>query len=263
MSATYLVDGVPLDDPDGRWSLLEGTVFSTGSSRSVSNIAVPGMDGALPGRSSAASMPLVLKMDALGHTADGLARNLSAISSLLSASSMTVTRVLGGVESTASAQGESVSVPEYFPSALLARFTATLRLPVAVWRGRVADFAGDGQVTTLDGSTAPIDDALLLIDGPATDPVISCGDAWAKLTLTLGSGDAALIDCKTWTVRAGSGVTFAGGGDVKTGVLTTSGGPYLLRLVPRMVATDPAVTAVTVACSDGDLSVRAAPAWLA
>ena len=122
-------------------------------------------------------------------------------------------------------------------------------------------------LSILDGSTAPVDDALVLIEGPVTNPKLTCDGAWFRLGLTLAAGESALVDCRAWSVRAGAGVTLAGGGTVRTGVLTTSGGPYLLRLRPSMVGTDPTVTqvqaSITADSGTPSLTIQAAPAYLA
>lgn len=262
---TYAVDGVPLDDPAGRWGLRKGTLVGSGLSvRGVDSI-IPGVDGSVAVGYEPLDVPsLMLTMSVYGRDYPDLMRNFGALLMLLAPTGpVTVTRTVDGVVVSQAARGKSTTDPEFHPKRKWLTFTATLRLPGVYWRGRAADWAGSGRVTTLDGSTAPISDALLLIEGPATNPRVSCGDQWVELDLTMADGERALVDCARWSVRVGSDVTFDGGGDIRSGALRTSGGPYLLRLVPRVRATDPTLTCVTVGVSDGSLAVRAAPAYLA
>lgn len=271
---TYAIDGVPLDDPNSRWRLLKTTTVGPGLSVRAVDVAIPGMDGNLPAGLEALDAPSQLfRMGVYGRDTAELMLNYGALLPLFT-SGVTVTKTVGGVDRSIAAAGKSTTTPEYFPAGPRLQFTAEMRLPGVFWRGQsatwtvVAPASGTTYpVTTLDGSTAPVDDALVLIDGPVVNPKLTCGTGWFRLGLTLAAGESALVDCRAWTVRAGSGVTFAGGGTVKTGVLSTSGGPYLLRLRPAMVGTDPTVTQVSVALSfdagTPSLSVQASPAFLA
>ena len=119
-------------------------------------------------------------------------------------------------------------------------------------------------MATLAGSSAPIYDARILITGPISNPKVTdvASGAWAKLTADIAAGDAMLLDCKNWLAYRGDSTLDAG--DVgATGLLSTSGGPYMLPLTPQITATDPAVRRVRLSVtgtgftSATGLSVRA------
>lgn len=272
---TYAVSGVPLDDVDGRWRLLKETSIGAGLTVRTVDVSIPGMDGNVQVGFEPLDAPTIqFRMGVYGQDYESLMCSYGALLPLLApSSSVTVTKRVGSQTRSIAARGKSTTQPEFHPAGKRLAFTAELRLPGIFWRGRIAPWrvpapasATEYTVTSLDDSTAPVDDALVLIEGPVVNPKVSCGSSWFRLGLTLASGESALVDCAKWTVRAGSGVTFAGGGTVKTGVLTTSGGPYLLRLRPTMVVCDPTVTRVQVALTYDSgspaLSIQAAPAFL-
>lgn len=272
---TYAIDGVPLDDRDGRWSLRATTEVGPAlSTRAVDN-SLPGMDGIMPvGYEPIDSPSQLFKIGVYGNDATEALRNYSAVLMLV-VGEHELTKTVGTHTTRTRMLGKTTTAPEFFPAGHRLTFTAEVRLPEVYWRDDVSDWVNQSpvsgisyRVTTLDGSTGPIDDALVLIEGPSSNPIrVASDDAWFQVSLALPAGQAALVDCRNWTVRVGAGVTFAGGGDVKTGALTTSGGPYLLRLRPSILATDPQMTQVaitpTFASGSPKLSIRAARSFLA
>lgn len=276
MQATFLIDGAPLDDPDGRWFLISGTEIASGASLRTVDSTVPGMDGSYGVDYEPVDVPsLVMSLAVTGKDrAEMLARYGALARILAPTGAVTITRVLDGVALTAQARGKSISDPDINLFGPLLKFTATLRLPGVYWRGTPATWSRTGVtsgaeyvVTTLDGSTAPVRDAQILVTGPVTDPKVTCGDSWAQLGLTVAAGDSALIDCVAWSVKVGTGLTFGGSGTTQTGSLTASPGDYLLPLTPRMTATDPMKLQVPIGVEGSGMSgatslaVRAASAF--
>lgn len=276
---TYAVDGVPLDDARGRWRLLKGTTVGLGASVRAVSMTIPGVDGtSSPGVETRDEAALALKLAVRGDSYEEMVANYAGLSMLLAPTSpVEVTRRVGSLEWSQSARGRTIDQPTFSAARKEHTVTATLRLPSVFWRGPVDDWSVSGpssgashEVTTLTGSSGPVDDALILIGGPANQPRVTCGSSWFELGLSLTASQSALVDCATWKVRAGSGVTFSGGGSDRSGTLITSGGPYLLRLVPTVQNFDPTDTAVMVALSAGSgmtsgtkLSIRARPSHLA
>lgn len=270
---TFSLDGVALDDERGRWRLLKSTTVSSGLAVRVVDVTIPDMDGSVRvGRESLDTPVWSGRLGVYGDSVRALSAQFDGLARLFRDGSV-LTRTVNGVETSTGVTCRSVSSPEFSAAGRRMSFAAEMRMPDVAWRGRAVTFVGAAvasgvpvDVATLYDSTAPVDDAVVLISGPAVNPMVSCGGSWFRLGITLASGDAALVDCAAWTVRAGAGVTFAGGGTVRTGVLTTSGGPYLLRLRPVMVAADPLFTSTRVALAfdsgSPSLSILAAPAYL-
>lgn len=275
---TYSVAGVPLDDAAGRWSLRKGTLVWPALSLRTVDTVIPGVDGSLPGGYEPVDVPsLVLRMKVSGATYGALRANVGALLSVLAPSGdVPVVQTIDGVSRSITGRGKSTTEPEFSPAQLSASFTATLRLPGVYWRGPSADWSQSEptpgalyEVSSLAGCSAPVSDALVLVTGPVASPKVSdAAGSWAQLALTLAAGEKALLDCDAWTVRRGSGVTFEGGGTDTRGSLVTSGGPYALRLTPRMRAADPVDTLVQLSLSGSGmtsataLAVRARPAYL-
>lgn len=130
-----------------------------------------------------------------------------------------------------------------------ARFTVVVQNPGVYWRGLdTADWSQAGvvsgtayEVTTLEGSSAPIDDAILLLDGPTTgaatitDPATG---AFVRLNEAIPADKAWRVNVATWESRVatqgiGAADTF---GTDKSSVTDQGGGyPRLLRLNPRLI----------------------------
>ena len=63
-------------------------------------------------------------------------------------------------------------------------------------------------LTAFDGSTAPIEDAVVVFEGPCVDPMIATADGWfVQIQDTLTSGQSVTIDCGAWTITGGGGYT--------------------------------------------------------
>lgn len=275
---TYGAADVALDDADGRWSVQSATEIGPGLSTRISATPLPGMDGELATDYEPLDAPtLLIRMRVNGVSDADLMANYRGLLSVLSPTGdLTVTKTVDDVTYQTTARGKSTTAPEYQPAkaAPFLFFNATLRLTGVYWRGDLATWSQAAPssgvaytVSTLDGSTAPVDDALILITGPAQSPSIHCLGRQANLNLTLAGGEKALINCATWSVRYGTDVTFGGGGVSKARSLGNDGGPYALRLIPRIQSGDPtdmrvqvAITA-TAMTSATKLQIRVRPAY--
>lgn len=281
MTITFAIDGAPLDHPLGYWQIESAT--STGQPINVRavNQVVPGFDGVMPVAYETLDVPpqtivLVVNGDGVGGESDvGLQRNINALSGLFQNAAL-LTKTVDGVSRTAVVRLGSLTAPEYSPDAS-ARITAVLRLPKVYWRGPTGDYSrvhpplgGVNRVTTLDGSSGPVDDALILITGPITNPRVTDLNSgeWVQANFAVAAGEKLLINCATWQARRGTAVTYAGGGSIVSQALSASKGrAALLRLTPAMTAGNPLDTRVTVSLTgtgdnaDTTLGIRAQPAF--
>ena len=122
----------------------------------------------------------------------------------------------------------------------------TFSVPSGFWKSTAtvtsSTAAGSAltQVLTLPGlaqSTGPIEDAVLTIDGPVTNPVIaetSNGGGVDQVLYTgaVPTGMSLILDCGTW------GITAAGGWTVNPGAVMPTG-RRLLTLAPAVLGSSP------------------------
>ena len=130
----------------------------------------------------------------------------------------------------------------------LAEFTVTLQVGEGMWQDETAsDWSTSGaisagvsyEVTSLQGSTASINDGIFLVTGPVTNPQLTdyTTGAYCRLNFALPAGQAWRLNSGTWTSRYGTGLTVASNDTAVTpaDALTVYGGgnARMLRLVPQ------------------------------
>lgn len=271
----YAVDGADLHDPLARWDVLASSMVAPGVTVNAVDLTIPGVAGSLPWPGAPQTAPqMTIDLLVRGASQDEMQANYGALAALLYAGT-TLTRTVGTTVTSVGMELQTIATPVFSQSLNVYTTTAVLKLPTVYWRADSQDWTVSNptsgtsyEVITLAGTTAPVVDALLLVTGPAPSPKITCGSSWCQLNLTVASGNKALVDCNAWTVRYGTGVTFAGGGTLQSGRLLTSGGPYVLPLRPGMRDTDPADTRVQVSMTSTGMSsatklqIRAKPAYL-
>lgn len=66
-------------------------------------------------------------------------------------------------------------------------------------------------LTALDGGTAPVRDALYVVNGPFANPRLTNPDTgeWVQLNLSAASGTNWRLNASNWTTRSGAGLTLA------------------------------------------------------
>jgi hypothetical protein len=120
-----------------------------------------------------------------------------------------------------------------------AQVTFDLMLPYSFWRdlnpttqASAAGLAAGAQVRfdLFDAATAPMTDLQYRIDGPITNPKVTCLEtgAWFQLTGTLATGQSVTFDASTMTV------TPTGGFVVDMAMVTHGGDPRWLSMVPSI-----------------------------
>jgi hypothetical protein len=131
-----------------------------------------------------------------------------------------------------------------------ARFTVGLTIPDAFWQDpAVSDWSQASvvsgntySVSTLDGTNAPIADGILLLTGPANNPVITdvTTSAYVKLNRTLAAGDAWRVNAGTWSTQYGGALTLgsadSSGSNGDPYTESGNGNARLLRMVPSVVS---------------------------
>ena len=152
-------------------------------------------------------------------------------------------------------------------------FTVALTIPAGMWEDVAtqdwtqANPVTSAEVTTLRGSTERVNDAIFLVEGPATTPRITdpTTGMWVELGFSLPAGSFWRFNSATWSSRTGAvGLGSADTTGTDRAGVTAMGGPsraYGLPLTPvrdtgarRVRATLSAASGLTTASK---LSIRA------
>lgn len=225
----YTIDGVPLSDPKGRWSVHRASQRRTPVAFRSVDVSVPGVDGNIPiyGEQVEATA-LALDVNVYG-TPDQVEERVNFLRSLLGRTSgpLEVERRGGLV---ADAKPASISDPVMTDH--YARISVTLSIPSGIWRGPSATWAHPDPLSTdaegvgtLDGGSRPITDALVLITGPATTPEVEDVATGSKLKYTgsVPAGQKLLIDTSRWRATLGASVSWGSTGTNATASIVGSG----------------------------------------
>jgi len=92
-------------------------------------------------------------------------------------------------------------------------------------------------MATYSGMTAPINDAIIVVRGPATNPRLTNPDTgeWVQYNGTIATGTDWRVDCGIWETRTGVGIGISSGAGTNQVANTqyAGGGARFLRLTPR------------------------------
>lgn len=108
----------------------------------------------------------------------------------------------------------SVSVEEMM-SRMRAEFTATFQVLNAFWESPEtftstspadATLPKTVVLTDLVGASAPVEDAVVQVEGPITNPVVTCPETgvWFSYNTNLNAGQTLTVDANTWTAKVGT-----------------------------------------------------------
>lgn len=288
------VDGVRLDDLAKG---VEAASFTLGGLR-VADTLLAGLDGVVASLHDARdSSSLSLSMFVRGTDEDGLVpvgrdgqavyqENLDSLRHLFAKTGTLLdVRVVVDPDTSPASDRQAYAkvvdsiTPEDHPGDV-GRLGVVLHLPGVYWRSAAdatwtspAVVSGTAYaITDLEGSSAPVDDAVLCLVGPANAGVkitdVATG-AFVRLNEALPAGSAWRVNCDTWESRVGVGLTVNSAdtaGTDKSGVTDQGGGyPRWLRLNPRV---DGAVRKVKASVVGGGftgatvLTVKARKAFL-
>ncbi|WP_181276011.1 hypothetical protein [Brevibacterium oceani] len=257
----YTIDGVPLSDPLHRWRLHREAQRRTPVAFRSVDVNVPGVDGNIPiyGENVEATA-LALDLNVYGSPAQ-IEERVNFLRSLLGRTSGPLTvEKRGGLA--AEAKPASISDPIMVEN--FARLAVTLSIPAGVWRGALAtwthpapDSADTQAVSTLEGASRPITDALILITGPATTPTVTdtATGSTVRYTGTVPAGQKLLIDTAGWRAGLGSSMSWGSSSTNATSGITATGPRSDTTLFP--LTPKPGLTA------DGDPTTAPAIAFAA
>ncbi len=222
--ASWLINGLSVADIFGKLTAETTWKMGTANRRTVAQL--PGIHGSL-----ALGLPVLdeptVTLDVLFRAATEaqLEEAVTHFQALCATPTVTLTRVSGGVTTTADASLVSVGHDGWVPGAS-SHLTVVFAIPGAMFRGPlvgVDDVVFSGalvahELEPLSGSSAPIGDAVARITGPATsvsltDPSSGTGMSWSG---TLTAGQYLFLRARPLMARISSVSTdwWAGGTDV-------------------------------------------------
>lgn len=231
----YMLDGVDLDDVEGRWRLTGVTELPTwGAPRNV-NVQIPGRTGVVPlAPVSFDPFTVVLGLVVFDSGAGrvGLDANMRALGRVLRSRGrlLTMTHNPGAGAPTRVAQVRvSGSVaPDFFPMGNAASVKATVECPEGVWRDPANVEMDAANLAKIDGGVMPVPDPLILVTPTKTPIKVVDVVSGASLTFTgaIQDGKTLLINPATYTATwTNNG--WSGGTDVSSALSISAGGFYL------------------------------------
>lgn len=144
--------------------------------------------------------------------------------------------------------------PEVVGTNPLGRFTVELKIPGVFWRdttdtnydsgaGGVNSTSTTVNNTNHAGATGIMEDLIIVVDGPATNPKVidNATGHYVQLNEALPSGSQWNIDTSTWSSKVGVGIAFTTSGTDKTAVTSYSG-----QHSPRYFAMTPDATSIPI-----------------
>jgi hypothetical protein len=216
------VDGVRLDTL--AWNIEK--INRAGASRREADVAVPGRDGALPslnddldsarlglemfvmGTDEDGAVPVAGRRDTLRENLDELVHLFGKRHALLEVQEV----VAAGVTRRAWAKVTDSIAPDLNTPGSSGQFAVSMVLPYGVWEDvgttdwtQVAPGAAV-EVTSLQGATERVLDAILLVKGPITNPRITdpATGAYVELQAALTAADYWRVNVGTWATRTGN-----------------------------------------------------------
>jgi hypothetical protein len=252
------VDGVPLDHPAGCWKLLAATQVRPLPGVRSAEVALPGRAGELPlvGEDlDATTIGLTLGItgvspDGVDQGAAGLELNLRAVYALVGVRhrllDVRYSPAAGVPQMQADAKVVAAAEPVVSVGAARARLAVVLRIPGVVWRDvapavfSTKAFGAPVRVSTVDGSTAPVVDAVLRVSGPVTGLRVTdtATGGWLSYPGSLAAGRQLRVHCGRMNAYEAPAVTWDGTEANATGSIVTGGpgsGFRFLSLTPAAV----------------------------
>lgn len=255
------VDGVRLDTL--AWNITK--INRAMAARRSADVEVPGLDGNLPslndnleplvfglemfvmGTDAAGAVPAAGRRDQFRANLDELVHLFGTRHRLLE-----VTEQVTATQSRrALAKVVDSITPDVSENGANGQFTVSLQVPAGVWEDTAtsdwtsaAIVSGVAQeVTTLQGATERISDAVILVQGPIANPKITdpATGAYVQLTATLAANQFWRVNVGTWATRTGTGLGLGSADTTGTDAqaITTYGGtPNQSAFLPLVPARD-------------------------
>lgn len=214
----FQINGIALNQPTKRWEVSERSKVMPAIARRVVSLT-------RPGRSGVVRVPADYDVGTFTLVVNTPRANVEPLAALLSIPDAVLTNTdYAGRQ--ALLDLVSIDYPRLAPSDRMVAVTAIYRLTEAFWRdtspsttSAVALSGGSGNVTPWVGQSAPVEDALILVHGPATqvtvvDHTTGFGYEWVG---TLDSSHALVYDMDSQEARLTTGA-FTGGTDATGGL---------------------------------------------
>ncbi|SNS43792.1 hypothetical protein SAMN06309944_0256 [Micrococcales bacterium KH10] len=244
VDATYMIGGTA-GSVEGRWKLKRGTTWRSSISTRATDIQIPGWHGSIPSQRDAIDstrLQFVWHVYGDQDNPGELMENLDHLRSLVTTprADLTITRQGGdftptGLAQTAVGRLRNVEEPNVIVPGALAELRATVELMSPFWRSSsevewnyYPESVGNISVTmsAFDVITAPITDAIILIDGPADGLRIANRDGYTHqpaesvlIDMTLNPNEQLRLDCATWEAQMGVGIEWSDlGADVSAAI---------------------------------------------
>lgn len=228
MFPAHTINGTPLTDPKGRWHEGSGTeVFAGFPGVRSSTYELPGVGGALsnqkaPTAATTVSLQVVFNaVDDNGRIVSGRSARMAQLAKHLDAfmlatglgidqnvqGALIVERAYTATDVRAAVCSPAASfTPEHEPGKDYATITLVLSNLSGLWRDRAymesnPIYSGkSAEVHTMSGSTAPIQDALIGIVGPVTNPKVTNeqGEGF-QLMLTIPANRSVVVNSRLWS----------------------------------------------------------------
>jgi hypothetical protein len=256
-AARYVtVDGVRLDTL--AWNI--EAISRAVSSRRSGDFTVPNLDGSIPTLNDALEPTTYgLQMWLRGTDVDGVTPGVGSITTLrnnldellhLFGKRHALLEVreqvdAGGTERRAWAKVTDTIEPDLGGAGNSGRFMVGMVLPYGVWEDvnttdlTLAAPVTAAEVTSLQGATERVNDAIFLVEGPATTPRITdpATGMYVELGVALTAGQFWRFNSATWASRYGAGLSLGSADTAGTDgtAVTATGGPsraYGLPVVP-------------------------------
>lgn len=170
---SYTVNGVSLNDKTRGWKLLRGSIPASSLEYAAASLDIPGRDGST-------TYPAVRRPVSFTFTVRSKLQTREGLLSLFSAPQITI-----APEETpkkhyrATGYLLSSTVDEYHEALGFAIDTFIVEIPGGCWRNssqttsnKVTSSSAGATLTFLDGISAPVQDGVVRLEGPLTDPIV-------------------------------------------------------------------------------------------
>ena len=243
MSSEYYLNGAPLDDPEGRWLVMDGTLLPSIASPVNISVTIPRRDGILPMPTTSYGPATVTIAFMVQDTVNGrlgggrgaLDANFNLLLSRLrfrDALAPLGYYPAGGESRSAMVRLQSISSPVYYHPEKIIEITAVFEIPSGAFRSDHVYTMPDNDLSQLDGGAMPILDPLFKLVPTKTSVVIEDAHSRSKITWNgpLKAGKHLVIDPDSYWAEWTDGA-WEGGEDASSGLSITSRG---FRLTPDL-----------------------------
>lgn len=268
----YSLNGIPLDNPEYGWTLLEASSPLLAHSANRSRLQIPGRDGSV-------RLPATTDTPIMRLTVETPRANAEALLAL-AASDPVITRTAppGPDESAKSAQTEFLASSPIGvePDDAMIEVDLMLQIPGAFWRdvaevtqGPFTLVSASQEIAVLTGISAPVQDAIVRVKGAATGVRVTddAGGSWFAYSGELAGTDYLRFEAATGRAYVTTSNVWTGGTEV-SGAIDYDGPRQVFELTPRIDVVDPTsrgarLVVTSLTRSAAEVSVRARGAYRA